>query len=79
MLTEKAKPTYTHTFAFPSGGSTVNEGLTKRELFAALAMHGMLMDSGGDQPPPELVATMAFGYADALIAHAAPLPPEVET
>lgn len=43
----------------------IPETLTKRELFAAMAMQGMLSDPivGG-----ELVAPSAVGYADALLA-----------
>jgi len=52
-------------------------GLSKRELFAAMAMHGWLSDSKNtatlvyDYEPKQLPATVSLicvGFADALIA-----------
>ena len=42
-------------------------GLTKRELFAAMAMQGMLADHTCDAEP-DAFAEVAVNYADALIA-----------
>jgi hypothetical protein len=47
-------------------GDGFNDGLTKRELIAAMAMQGMLANSRFDQGP-RLVAEGATQYADALI------------
>lgn len=59
--------------AFPvsikDGPSTVtNLGLTKRELFAAMAMQGILANPNTyKQDDPDVLAVFAKGYADALI------------
>jgi hypothetical protein len=47
-------------------GDGFNDGLTKRELIAAMAMQGLLANSRFDQGP-RLVAEGATQYADALI------------
>lgn len=49
------------------------DGLSKRELFAAMAMQGMFsaMSREADWPPPENVAPLAVGFADALLAELA--------
>lgn len=49
---------------------TWNLGLTKRELFAALAMAGILAHSNW-QAEPVPGAAAAVGYADALLAELA--------
>jgi hypothetical protein len=41
-------------------------GLTKRELFAAMAMQGLLADPDINSPN-DLLARCAVGYADALL------------
>lgn len=51
--------------AFPT--DALNSGLTKRELFAAMAMQGMLADSGGSGEI-SAYAVSAVKIADALIA-----------
>lgn len=43
-------------------------GLTKREMFAAMAMHGYCAVEAGWNMPPEEVARCAAVMADALIA-----------
>lgn len=66
----------THTFqwpAFPSHGSmgeVVHHGLTKRELFAAMMMQGMLADPECN-PKREVLARDAVSLADALLAQLA--------
>jgi hypothetical protein len=45
----------------------VEPGLTKRELFAALAMQGMLSDEGESSWSSGSCATRAVSFADALI------------
>jgi hypothetical protein len=42
-----------------------NQGLTKREYFAAMAMQAVLSTHGEDYP--EIIAVRALRYADALI------------
>lgn len=44
------------------------EGLTKRELFAAMAMQGELAAARDFKPAPEYVAEIGVRCADALIA-----------
>ena len=57
--------------AFPLAdhGEVLASGLTKRELFAVLAMQGLLAsETGGDNyAPPEKLAIAAVESADALI------------
>ena len=58
-------------FVFPITDMNVHLGplgLTKRELFAALAMAGMLACSGRVRSLSEVEARLAVDYADALIA-----------
>lgn len=50
--------------AFPSDIKNQN-GLTKRDFFAAMAMQGVLF--GGEYIEPVLVANQAVKYADALL------------
>lgn len=50
---------------YPNVSST--GGLTKRELFAAMAMQGMLADHTCDAEP-DAFAEVAVNHADALIA-----------
>lgn len=55
--------------AFPSSVDASQfgvEGLTKRELFAAMAMQGIC--GCADASTPEYVAPAAVAYADALLA-----------
>ena len=42
-------------------------GLTRRELFSAMTMQGMLSDSGHNPTPTDDVAKYALEFADALI------------
>lgn len=52
----------------PEGGLQLREwGLTRRELFAAMAMQGFLASLAGESPYAD-VAADAVGYADALLA-----------
>jgi hypothetical protein len=61
--------------AFPSqplgqGGipiAQMADGLTKRELLAAMAMQGLLAGSGDTLLAPAWVASEAVGYADELL------------
>lgn len=71
--------------AFPAvneSGTVNRDGLTKRELFAAMAMQGMLSDQGSGpylsreeleagMTYPKTVAEMSVEYADALLAELA--------
>lgn len=57
--------------AFPSAAASetgfhYREGLTKRELFAAMAMQGML--AADDSQHPDYCARHAVRYANALLA-----------
>lgn len=62
--------------AFPliTNGGSINEGLSKREYFAGLAMQGLLAsnpkDIQGNMNIPALLPVAAFSveYADALLA-----------
>ncbi len=58
--------------AFPQSHETANwhhAGLTKRELFAAMAMQGFLTHYGDTgRLDPRAVVTISVGYADALLA-----------
>tara|TARA_R110000772_G_scaffold4094_2_gene14446 strand:- start:3000 stop:3221 length:222 start_codon:yes stop_codon:yes gene_type:complete len=62
--------------AYPTNGDLTYDGLTKRELFAAMAMQGLL--AGHDEarvyegePGPKNTAIDAIRVADALIAELA--------
>lgn len=57
-------------FAFPSWptGYEPANGLTKRELFAAMAMQGLLANPEGGDRHQELIADYAVAQADALLA-----------
>ena len=63
-------------FVEPEGTCNVNEGLTKREHFAAMAMQGILANPSGHQEPEgaepemmlEIVAFASASFADALLA-----------
>lgn len=55
--------------AFPNvGDGPLYDGLSKRELFAAMAMQGLLASCVHQMPPPSLLARGAMDCADALIA-----------
>lgn len=43
------------------------DGLTKRELFAAMAMQGMLANSDGGDRHQSTIAAYAVSHADALL------------
>lgn len=49
-------------------GESINFGLTKRELFAAMAMQGALGGEPGKHLMPENLAEDSVVYADALLA-----------
>jgi len=61
------KASFANSSAAPSGFHHAETGLTKRELFAAMAMQGMLGQSGGTVAT-SYMATLAINHADALIA-----------
>ena len=66
------KETKSSAGAFPlENGYHVEEGLTKREYFAAMAMQGLLSTNGSYFPDTqfmgELAAKASVKYADALI------------
>lgn len=65
MTTDPNSPAYPVRFMPPEGGPN---GLTFRQLFAAMAMQGMLADPNASQITPELMAGAAVEFADALIA-----------
>jgi hypothetical protein len=48
--------------------ATMPEGLTKRELFAAMAMQGSLGGVPGNHLVPPNLARQSVDYADALLA-----------
>lgn len=52
----------------------VFDGLTKRELFAAMAMQGFAADPGITEARPEALAAGAVRWADALLAELAKEP-----
>lgn len=55
-------------FARPASENNMGEyGLSKREYFAALALQGLLSDSGETYPMPKEISEWAVKYADALI------------
>jgi len=55
-------------FARASSENNSSEfGLSKREYFAALALQGLLSDSGETYPMPKEISDWAVKYADALI------------
>jgi hypothetical protein len=56
-------------------------GLSAREVFAAMAMQGLLLSWVGEKayPAPERVARMACEYADALITALNDTPQEPRT
>lgn len=56
--------------AFPTfRDSSVNQGLTKREYFAAMAMQGFLASTAGTHSVPnaDTVSRLSVGFADALL------------
>lgn len=55
-------------YVFPM--ECISHGLTKRELFAAMAMHAYITATGSNElvPSPKFAAERAAQYADALIA-----------
>jgi len=69
-VTKPNEPAYP--FVVPDCGCgdaiTRDSGMTKRELFAAMAMQGMAIDG---ELPYDSAARMAVKYADALIAELA--------
>lgn len=61
-----AKPAFP--FPYPGGhGEPVHYGLTRRELFAAMAMQAWITGPCGGEVLEREVAKTAIGYADALI------------
>jgi hypothetical protein len=59
--------------AYPVAEEPFSKGLTKREYFAAMAMQGMITDSGKIKPSEALqlpvnIAAWAVLFADALLA-----------
>ena len=60
------KASFANSSAAPSGVHHAETGLTKRELFAAMAMQGIL--AGNDEYGGRKLAEVAVGFADALIA-----------
>lgn len=63
---------YTRTVRDGGYMKTITEpGLTKRELFAAMAMQGLLARHGSDDYMPDVIARYATDYADALLAELA--------
>ncbi len=65
-----------HNPAFPlyCGSGDVNNGLTKRELFAAMALQGILANRVYDAPRRDKLSLMALdavSAADALVAELA--------
>lgn len=75
-----ANPTNDHQFAYPffeeiNARYFAQQGLTKRELFAAMAMQGWLAGCGnayseftGPAAVPHIAAESAVKFADALLA-----------
>ena len=63
--------TFKHHPAFPLAydevNDVINEGLTKREYFAAMAMQGILMTQDGPLLWPHQLAKKAVEQANALI------------
>ena len=57
--------------AFPIHGPLFATGLTKRELFAAIAMHGILANPDCNAKTYEAYAVDGVRYADALLAELA--------
>lgn len=55
----------TDKYAFPVTG--LSTGLTKREYFAAMAMHGMLAGGAHDKMYKEVLADLSIQYADELL------------
>lgn len=51
--------------------ATQHFGLTKRALFAAMAMQGILATNSEEYPVESFAANLAVAYADALIAELA--------
>lgn len=49
-------------------GKHGEDGLTKRELFAAMAMQGLLIGPDFDERTPERISAFSVRYADALIS-----------
>lgn len=63
---------YDHAYPVATVDGFTQHGLTKRELFAAMAMQGLIqhaatIDTGG-RPVAEFVCEAARMYADALMA-----------
>lgn len=54
--------------AAPWGHNDVEHGLTKRELFAAMAMQGLCANPEGYSLKPDHIAELSVSQADALIA-----------
>ena len=55
---------FPHAIKSPSGDMLLNAGLTKREYFAAIAMHGIVANPSSSI---DSVSRLAVEYADALI------------
>lgn len=75
-MTSHVFPQHDEVFSHPNGGKTVVHnnhpigGLTKRELFAAMAMQGLLANAGTEAFALSL-GKFSADYADALIAELA--------
>lgn len=69
-MTDKSEPAFpTHSFTQPSGDFIwPQNGLTKREWFAGMALQGFLAANQDIQPAPGRTAEIAFKYADAMLA-----------
>ncbi|MEN5115883.1 hypothetical protein ABE488_00900 [Luteimonas sp. TWI662] len=58
--------------AYPHDASKCRDtGLTKRELFAAMAMQGLLAKHGDDDYPTDSLARYSVAHADCLLAELA--------
>lgn len=66
-MSEPQYPTNPEASAFPWNECT-EDGLSKREYFAAKAMQGMLATERGWDESAERLAALAIAQADALIA-----------
>ena len=75
-MENKNEPAYT--IPYENLGNTVGQGLTKQELFAAMAMQGMLSNSAylngvsqvaieDNESGSEMIAKAAISIADALL------------
>jgi hypothetical protein len=77
MLTEVERLSKQNVFPLEGradGGTWQTCGITKRELFAAMAMQGSLGGEPGSHLEPRRLAIESVRYADALIAELAKEP-----